>query len=65
MKDNIAVLKQNAESARALYRSGAITREEAIEQIKPYQKVFNEVSAEKAKAYKLKPQRFSINAYLR
>lgn len=65
MKENIAYLKQQAEEARTLYRSGAITREEAIKQIKPYMKIFNEVSLEKAKQYHLKPQRFSINAYLR
>lgn len=65
MKDNIAYFKQQAENARTLYRSGAITREEAIKQIKPYMKIFNEVSLEKAKQYHLKPQRFSINAYLR
>lgn len=65
MKENTAYLKQQAEDARALYRKGVITRKEAIEQIKPYEKIFNEVSAEKAKIYKLKPQRFSIIAYLR
>lgn len=65
MNNNIAELRQKAEEARALYRAGAITREEAIEQIKPYQKIFNEVSVEKAKKYNLRPQRFSVNAYLR
>lgn len=65
MKDNIAVLKQKAEEARMLYRAGAISRDEAVKLIKPYQQAFNEVSVEKAKQYHLRPQRFSVNAYLR
>lgn len=65
MNDNIAVLKKNAEEARILYRAGAITREEAVKLIKPYEKAFNAVSAEKAKLYHLRPQKFSVNAYLR
>lgn len=65
MNTNIAILKQKAEEARALYRTGAITRDEAVKMIKPYQTAFNEISVEKAKQYHLRPQKFSVNAYLR
>lgn len=65
MTEKNVYLKQQAEEARALYRSGAISREEAIERIKPYQKAFNDLSAEKAKKFGVKPMKFSIMAYLR
>lgn len=57
--------KEKAFEARILYNMGAITRKEAEQMIAPYKAVFNKKSKELAEKYHVRPQRFSIAAFLR
>lgn len=57
--------KEKAFEARLLYNKGAISREEAIRMIEPYKQAFNKKSFELAAKYNVRPQRFSIAAFLR
>lgn len=50
---------------RAAYRRGVITRAEAKKAIKPYEDMFNKISEEKAAKYKVRPQRFKFDAFMR
>ena len=62
---SIDTLRLNAESARAAYRRGDITRAEAQKEIMPYAEAFNAKSKELAIKYKQKPKLFNITGYLR
>ena len=62
---NIETLKINAESARAAYRNGMVTKDEAQKMVEPYANAFNEKSQELAKKYNQKPKLFSFAAYMR
>lgn len=61
----IKELQARAEKAKAMYRIGQITREEASEEITPYLEAFNAKSIEIAKKYTQKPKKISLLTYLR
>jgi hypothetical protein len=54
-----------AKMAADMYRIGQITRESAVDSIKPYADAFNMKAAEIAKKYKRRPQRFNMAGFLR
>ena len=58
-------LYSQAQDARIKYGLGLITREKALELIKPYEQKFNEVSIREAKKAKMKPRLFSAISFLR
>lgn len=58
-------LYEKAQQVRLLYRAGLITREEAKEQIKPYEDYYNSKVVAIAKKYNRKPVKFSFNAFMR
>lgn len=58
-------LYEKAIRTRDMYRAGLITREQAKKDIKPYAEFFDEVAAEKAKKYGMKPQKFSFIGFMR
>lgn len=62
---NTDELRMQAEQARAEYRRGMITREEAKKRIDPFKVAFEAKSKELAKKYGLRAQKFSLTAYLR
>ena len=62
---NMDELRMQAEQARAEYRRGMITREEAKKRIDPFKVAFEAKSKELAKKYGLRAQKFSLTAYLR
>ena len=65
MSDALTEILGKAKMAADMYKTGQITREAAIEAIKPYAEVFNAKSAEIAKKYNRKPKKFSIAGFLR
>ena len=65
MSDTMMEMLGKAKMAADMYKTGQITREAAIEAIKPYAEVFNAKSAEIAKKYNQKPKKFSIAGFLR
>lgn len=62
---NTDELRMQAEQARAEYRRGMITREEAKKRIDPFKVAFEAKSKDLAKKYGLRAQKFSLTAYLR
>lgn len=58
-------LKSRAFDARLRYRMGAITREEAKQEISPYIKAFNDFSIKTAKKYGVKGKRISFAGFVR
>jgi polyhydroxyalkanoate synthesis regulator phasin len=62
---NIKSLQAQAEEAKALYKIGSITREEAQKKIDPYINAFNAKSEELAKKFNQKVKRISLVTYLR
>lgn len=48
-----------------LYNTGKITRSEAKNKLKEYEKYFNNKSIEIAKKYNQKPIKFSFNSFMR
>ena len=54
-----------AKMAADMYRIGQITREAAIDTIKPYAEAFDKKAAEIAKKYNRKPQKFRMASFLR
>lgn len=54
-----------AEKTKFLYKTGAITRREAKEMIKPFEEAFNRKSKEIAKKYNVKAKLFNFNVYMR
>lgn len=65
MQPHIEDMKEKADQARALYRMGKITRDEATEAISPYAEKFNAKSKELARKYGQRHKPFSISSYLR
>ena len=65
MSDALMEMLGKAKMAADMYKTGQITREAAVEAIKPYAEVFNAKSAEIAKKYNRKPKKFSIAGFLR
>jgi len=61
--DNI--LYMNALDARAMYRAGIITREEAKEKIKPYAEFYNEKCSQIAKKYNQRAKKFNFSSFMR
>jgi hypothetical protein len=62
---NTDELRMEAEQARAEYRKGLISREEAKKRIDPFRVAFEAKAKELAKKYGVRPQKFSLTAYLR
>lgn len=62
---NIEDLKAMAEETKFLYRTGQITREDAVLRLKPYESYYNILSKEKAKKYNQKPHKFNFTAFMR
>lgn len=58
-------IKQRAEEAKVKLRCGAISYDEAVEEIMPFIKVANEYSKELAKKYNQRYKKISVQAYLR
>ena len=58
-------LYDKAIKARSMYRSGLLTRKEAIKEIEPYTIMYNEKSKEIAKKFNQNPKLMSIPAFLR
>lgn len=58
-------IRANAEKARAEYRMGLISLDEAKKMIKPYKEMFDIKSRELAKKYGVKPRYLSYVSYLR
>lgn len=65
MNEEIKQLKQEAEVARAEYRTGCITRDEAKDRIMPYINAVNERSKKLAKKYNQKYKAVSLSVFLR
>jgi len=65
MTDETMVMLGKAKMAADMYRIGQISREAAIETIRPYAEAFNAKAAEIAKKYNRKPQRFNMVSFLR
>ena len=65
MSDALTEMLGKAKMAADMYKTGQITREAAVEAIKPYAEVFNAKSAEIAKKYNRKPKKFNIAGFLR
>lgn len=65
MDAEILRLKQQAEQGRYLYRTGQVSKAEAVAMIQPYADVFDAKSKELAKKYNQRPKTFSLSAFLR
>lgn len=65
MTDESRLLREQAECAKIGYLSGEMTRKEAAERIKPYAAAFNVKSKELAAKHHMRPQKFSLTAFLR
>lgn len=57
--------KEKALRARFLYNTGQITFKEAEEMMEDFKQIFNKRSAEIAKKYNQKPQKFSVKMFIR
>lgn len=58
-------LKEQAEKGKALYRSGQISRNEAVEMVAPYINAFNAKSREIAKKYGQRAKTISFAQFVR
>lgn len=59
-------LRADAERIRRLYLDGEISYEDAVKQLKPFKKAFDEYAKERAKEYNIsKPQKMNIDMYLK
>lgn len=65
MTNEIQTLQKIAANAKFEYKTGQITREQAIEQIQPYIDVANAKSREIAKKYNQRPKLITLTGYLR
>ena len=65
MNEEVKQLKQEAEQARAEYRVGYISRDEAKERIMPYIEMVNARSKELATKYNQKYKPVSFSGFLR
>jgi hypothetical protein len=58
-------LYEKALITRKLYRTKIIDKKTALEELKEFINVFNELSLDKAKKYKQKPKLFNFSAFMR
>lgn len=58
-------LKEQAEKGKALYRTGQISRNEAVEMVAPYINAFNAKSKEIAKKYNQRPKLINFAGFVR
>lgn len=65
MNDEVRILKNEAEKARVLLRSGIIDLTEAKVKVKPYIDLVNKKSKEIAKKYNQRPRLVNVSAFLR
>ncbi|CUB44701.1 MULTISPECIES: hypothetical protein [Bacillus] len=65
MNKDILDLKTTAEAARAAYKMGHLSREEAIIKIEPYLIRVNEKAVAIAKKYNQRPRKVSLTSFLR
>jgi len=65
MTDETMVMLGKAKMAADMYRIGQITREAAIDTIKPYAEAFDRKSEEIAKKHNRKPKKFNMASFLR
>lgn len=65
MNNEIAILKERAETYKALYQTRQVGREEALENIEPYIKAVNEKATQLAKKYNVRPKLVTITGFLR
>ena len=57
--------KERAFRARAMYRAGAMTREEAVRETEGFAREFDAKARELARKYGVSAQRFSFSAFCR
>ena len=65
MIDDIATSRAVAEQARVAYRSGHITRAQAVKDIQPFLDLANEKSRELAKQYGQRARLLHLTSFLR
>lgn len=65
MREEVIRAKERAEQAKYLYRTGQITKAEAIDMVKEYETMFNEKSRELAEKYNQKCKKFNFTAFMR
>ena len=65
MKKEIQELKEKAEKAKFLYKTNAITRQTAKEEILPYIEAYNQKSLEIAKKYNQKAKLLRFASFVR
>jgi hypothetical protein len=65
MNDEVRILKNEAEKARVLLRSGIIDLTEAKVKVKPYIDLVNKKSKEIAKKYNQRPRMVTTSSFLR
>lgn len=65
MNDEVRILKNEAEKARVLLRSGIIDLTEAKVRVKPYIDLVNKKSKEIAKKYNQRPRMVTASSFLR
>lgn len=58
-------LKEQAEKGKALYKTGQISRNEAVEMVAPYINAFNAKSKEIAKKYNQRAKLISFATFMR
>lgn len=59
------LIKHKAETAKFLYRTGKISKEEANQDIQPYLDLLNKKSKELAKKYGQRPKLVNFSSYVR
>lgn len=65
MNETIAKLKHEADTAKGLYRLGRITREEALEKVKPYIDEANRRGTEIAKKHGMRHRKITVAGFMR
>ena len=63
--DNFEKARLKALEARDMYNTGQINFKQAEEMMAEYREIFNQRSAEIAKKYGQKPQKFSVKMFIR
>lgn len=65
LNNEVSMIKDRAEKARMLYRSGDMSFEDVKQVVGPYTTAVERRSKELAKKYGMRPQRFNLKAWLR
>jgi hypothetical protein len=65
MKSENAKLLAQAQIAKHQYQFGRITKAQALEQVKPFQELFNKVSIREAKKAGVRARLFNVHSFLR